>query len=120
MKENAWRNMNTASRGGKRSSTWSTTGSAYQEARSLGRFDTAPNSGGHKGAGQAVSIASEEGLKQRIGKQLEPEPWIDVLLLGRQYGYGFAQGSAGISSGSEPFLCRGGAIAARTDLPKER
>jgi len=58
MKENAWRNMNTASRGGKRSSTWSTTGSAYQEARSLGRFDTAPNSGGHKGAGQALSIVS--------------------------------------------------------------
>ena len=108
--------MNAASRGSKRSSTLP--GSAYQEARSLGRFDTARTVAGTRGAGRAVS-RFWEGLKQRIGKQLEPEPWIDVLLLGRQYGYG-AQGSARKGSGSEPFRCRGGAIAARVDLPKER
>jgi len=95
MKENAWRNMNAASRGSKRSSTWSPTWKRLPRSPEPWAVRHRSNSGGQKGAGPGSFDRFWEGLEQRTGKQLEPEPWIDVLLLGRQYGYGFAQGSAG-------------------------
>src|SRR5215472_10830697 len=120
MKENAWRNMNAASRSSKRSSTWSTTWKRLPRSPEPCAVRHRSNSGGTRAlARQSRSFLG--GTEATNRKATGTAPWIDVLLLGRQYGYGFAQGSAGKGSGSEPFRCRGGAIAARVDLPpKER
>src|SRR5215469_17412308 len=111
MKENAWRNMNAASRGSKRSSTWSPTWKRLPRSPEPWAVRHRSNSGGQKGAGPGSFDRFWEGLEQRTGKQLEPEPWIDVLLLGRQYGVWLCSRKRWKGSGSEPFRCRGGAIA---------
>ena len=53
-----------------------------------------------------------EALKQRRGKQAGTRAMIDVLLLGRQYGYRATEGSAGKKPRSELFRCRGRTLAA--------